>query len=417
MSTPTEMYDEGAPTAETKNIPVLPAVVLTLFFAGIALVLVGLYTFGWMKTWTFLKVPALYPPFADLRSVQGALRSIAKGFDPRVINPGDPWSRPMNYPIVWVKIARVFGLVSETRYLLFVTSYVIAYLACVCDLLRRVPSFWMLAAIFSGSSLLAMERGNNDLLIFVLLYLSSIVPALWISAAMIMLGAALKIYPIFAAASLSKNRRVFTGLLVSSILFFLFDFDDISKVRAATPISGTLSYGLPSIVAHFNSAMISVTTLLLGALLFMLIGAFLFSKVFMEVSVTDGAPEEVVRLFLLGSGVYLATFVLSSNWDYRLIFLVLCIPYLLHLRNKRLKNILLIQVLLASNLPILSRLLEARWGGMVNSLSKTAVFVIFSVFLIRELLGLSPNFGAVGGSCKPAVGLSRALSADASRQT
>lgn len=349
----------------------------------------GLYVFGWMKTWIFLRVPALYPPFADLRTVQAALKAIARGFDPRLINPDDPWSRRMNYPMIWVKIARVFGFASETKYLLFVSSCVIAYLVCVYDLLRKYPSIWLLVTIFSGSSLLAIERGNNDLLVFVLLYLSSIVSVLWMSAAMIMLGTILKIYPIFAAVSLLRNRVVFGGLLLASVLYFLFDFDDILKVRSATPISGTLSYGIPSIVAAAPQAIVS--PILLGALLLMFVGAFFFSKFFRDNSVTDGAPKEVVRLFLAGSGVYVATFLFSSNWDYRLICIILCIPYLLHLRSEILKNILLAQVLFSSNYPILFRLFGARWGWVVNSLSKTSLFIIFSVFLIRELLSLFPD--------------------------
>lgn len=367
------------------------AILLTLFFSGIVLVLWGLYVFGWMKTWAFLRVPALCPPFADLRSVQAALRAIAKGFDPRLINPDDPWSRPMNYPIIWVKIARVFGLASETNYLLFVSSFVIAYLICVYDLLRKFPSIWLLAAIFSGSSLLAIERGNSDLLVFVLLYLSSMVPVLWMSAAMIMLGTILKIYPVFAAISLLRNRIVFGGLLLTAVVYFLFDFDDLLKVRSATPISAWLSYGIPTIAARYPTRIVS--PILLGALLLMFVGALSFSKLFRDNSAADGAPKEAVRLFLAGSGVYVATFLLSSNWDYRLICIMLCIPYLLHLRSKWLKNVLLAQVLLASNFEFLisRRLLGVRWGWLVNSASKTALFVLLCTFLIRELLSSFPN--------------------------
>jgi hypothetical protein len=75
-----------------------------------------------MKTWTLLQVPAMYPPFADLRTVQGALTSIARGFDPQITNPGDPWSRPMNYPMVWIKIAKTFDFLIREVLSLFPTS-------------------------------------------------------------------------------------------------------------------------------------------------------------------------------------------------------------------------------------------------------------------------------------------------------
>ena len=35
-----------------------------------------------------------------------------------------------------------------------------------------------------------------------------------------------------------------------------------------------------------------------------------------------------VDLMLVGAAIYVGTFILSSNWDYRLIFLVFCIPFL-----------------------------------------------------------------------------------------
>ena len=41
---------------------------------------------------------------------------------------------------------------------------------------------------------------------------------------------------------------------------------------------------------------------------------------------------------MVGSGIYVGTFVLSGNYDYRLIFILLCIPYLLYMKNKYLKT-------------------------------------------------------------------------------
>jgi hypothetical protein len=33
---------------------------------------------------------------------------------------------------------------------------------------------------------------------------------------------------------------------------------------------------------------------------------------------------------LVGAAIYVGTFMLSANWDYRLIFLIFCIPFLQH---------------------------------------------------------------------------------------
>jgi hypothetical protein len=361
-----------------------------LFITGIAVGLWGLHIFGWMKTWTLLQVPAMYPPFADLRTVQGALTSIARGFDPQITNPGDPWSRPMNYPMVWIKIAKTFDFTRENNYLLFVSSYAIAYLACVCNLLRKFPSFWMLAAFFSGSSLLAIERGNNDLLIFVLLYLSATISIVWISALVIMFGFVLKIYPIFAALSLLKDRIAFSLLLLASTVLLLFHFSEVGRIKAATPVYTTLGYGVPSVAAAL-SRRTGISPILLGTILLAFVLVFFLSGLFRHSFASDEVPEEAVRLFLVGGGVYVATFLISSNWDYRLIFIVLCIPYLLHLKSKCIMNVLLVLVLVSSNYSILVRLLGLRLGWEVTVLSKTALFIVFSAFLIREVLSLFPT--------------------------
>jgi hypothetical protein len=46
--------------------------------------------FGWGRTWSSVYVPSMYPPFADMRVIQGAVRSLEHGYDPRIANVGDP---------------------------------------------------------------------------------------------------------------------------------------------------------------------------------------------------------------------------------------------------------------------------------------------------------------------------------------
>ena len=88
--------------------------ILIFFIIGISIL-----SFGWTLTWTKLLVPTMHPPFADLRTVQGSLASLAAGFDPQLINPGDPWDRPMNYPLIWMYVAKLLALDNELNYLIF----------------------------------------------------------------------------------------------------------------------------------------------------------------------------------------------------------------------------------------------------------------------------------------------------------
>ena len=177
------------------------------------LIFFAIRTFGWLDTWHLLQVPALEPSFADLRIVQGTIASISQGYDPQIINPGDPWHRAMNYPYFWVNIAYFFSLSNENNYLLFVSVIVMLYLVSCGSLIYKYPSCWIFFTLISGSSLLAVERGNNDLFVFFLLYISTIVPILF-SAVIVILASTLKIYPIFSIFSLYQNRII---LLITAI--------------------------------------------------------------------------------------------------------------------------------------------------------------------------------------------------------
>ncbi len=146
-------------------------VFLTIFILACIAIGASILLNGWFTTWETLQVPPpLSPPFFDMRTVQGALLSDKLGFDPQVTNPGDPGYRALDYPKIWIGVAKLFQLDKETNLILFVCVYILAYLVCCFLLLRNSPSFYLLLAIFSGSSLLAVERGNNDLLLFALLF-------------------------------------------------------------------------------------------------------------------------------------------------------------------------------------------------------------------------------------------------------
>lgn len=162
-----------------------------ILFLEASLIGVAIFKYGWIETWSTLLVPALDPPFADLRTVQGALLSLERGLDPLVSNPGDPWDRPMNYPRPWLLIAQWLSLHVEIYYLISVLFYVVGYL-CICVyLLNRFPSIWLLLAVLSGASLLSIERGNNDLVIFILLFFAA-TSKVFISVVLITIATMLK---------------------------------------------------------------------------------------------------------------------------------------------------------------------------------------------------------------------------------
>ena len=149
-----------------------------IFIVGWLAIFIAVLTVGWTEVWRALLVPIMSPPFADLRTVQGSLMALESGLNPQINNPGDPWNRPMNYPSVWIWLATTFAIQNESNYLVFVVFIVIGYLVSCCLLLRSYPSMPLLFMCFSGAALLAVERGNNDLLVFTLLFVATSSPKL-----------------------------------------------------------------------------------------------------------------------------------------------------------------------------------------------------------------------------------------------
>src|SRR5690349_3059984 len=113
------------------KLPIRP---IAVYIAAVVVLVGALSTIGWTATWTALGVPTMYPPFADMRTVQGALTTMAAGGDPRVLNIGDPWLRSLNYPSLWVTAAQRLGWQVEWRFIASVLAMVVAY-GVVCGIL------------------------------------------------------------------------------------------------------------------------------------------------------------------------------------------------------------------------------------------------------------------------------------------
>jgi hypothetical protein len=140
--------------------------------------------------------------FLDTRAILAANDAVTAGADPYTRNPLDYFNRPHVYGPVWLFL-RHFGL---TRFHTPVVgaALISAFVVSVLLFLRpRCPRYllWCVAIFCTTPVLAAIERGNNDLVVF--LILTPIVPCLlskhqvvrWLALPIIVLAAALKYYP------------------------------------------------------------------------------------------------------------------------------------------------------------------------------------------------------------------------------
>ena len=341
---------------------------------------VGLLTEGWQPTWEALGVPSMWPPFADMRTVQGAVESLERGLDPQLVNPGDPWGRAMNYPLAWAAIAQVLGLGDEARYLAVVGGYVGIFLLACGWIVVRARTGWALPLVLSGAALFAVERGNNDLLVFLLLFAAAWLPLL-ARGLLVLLAGALKVYPLALFPLLMERRRRGALLLALFVLVLLMLWPELGVMRAGNSARGVMSYGGPALAAavrHVTGLAVPAPLLLAG-----LLGAGL--ALARRLPADSAGPDEPMRrMFELGAATYLATYLLASNWDYRLVMVLLCLPQLASLGSPVLRHGTLAMATLALNEIALTALLVLP-GALLAAAAKAALFVALAALLLLSV--------------------------------
>lgn len=308
---------------------------------GIFVLLLGLL--GYRATWQLWNVPAYSSPFLDLQLITAGAESHAAGYDPTFLNPFDPFQRPVNYPRIW----NLFFLlpVDLSNTVQIGLALIAAFAVC---LFIFVPSIDNLTAIlmgsiiFSSDVLLGIERGNVDIVFFVLLaislYLSDRNKAY--SFGILVLSILFKIYPAFSAGYFleQNNEKSFRWIMGSFgvlLIYLLITFQDMVHIFQLTvtgrPGGGTyLSFGA-NVLSLFLASNFHLQVRLVNTIFSLLALIILFSTVFAalrsdwSLSVDDAG---YIKAFRAGAGIYIGAFLLGSNYDYRFMFLIFIIPQL-----------------------------------------------------------------------------------------
>lgn len=323
----------------------------------VVLAVVGLYVvavaafevFADLDLWRKLGVPSGPSLYYDARNVTAAVDCDRLGYDPLVDNPCDPTGRPMNYPRFWLALGWL-GL-RQSHTLAFGTVIVLLFVGVLLLFLRRLTvgeGVVVAALVASPAIMLALERANMDLVLFLLVAVAALLartrsPATDRAGPLLVGVAALgKIYPAFALpAYLATRRRVARGMaIVSAVLvglYALVSLDDLQVATSATQ-GDYYAYGariLPSRLYHNTiadtwsggaAAAQAIAVLLLGAVL-----VVVWRTARRRFPWDESLPSDPATLlaFHLGVLAFLGTFAIRNNWDYRLVFVLLTVPQLL----------------------------------------------------------------------------------------
>ncbi len=319
----------------------------TLLLLGICLgvLLLGglLAALGPQQMWKLWQIPVMPLSFADVRTITGGAETYRMGLDPLVVNPGDPWGRIMNYPRVWqwLHFAGVDSGSSVCFGVGLAVLFVLGILLHTPPALDKPTSLALLAGIFSPAVLLGIERGNTDLLMYFLLSVAiySLDRDRWQGrtvAIVAMLAAfVLKLFPIFGfTVLLRERRRIFLLLsllvVVLALLYTALTLADLERILRGTPVGVVWSYGMDVLwlsLADYSPVLGRMARNLAHVLA--LLGLALAAQGLRSPHRQVEADQRSFDGFRVGAAVYVGTYLLGSNWDYRLMFLLLAIPQLM----------------------------------------------------------------------------------------
>jgi len=334
--------------------------------AGIGLLALVLLTAGyifgydWARTWKVIGLSGtMMPPFFDLHIVTDNAGRCAGDSYPYLHAACDPWSYPYNYPPIWLLLGRLGVNGDHTTLLAMLFELpalgLFAFLfygrAVRCGLIA-------LPLVLSPSVVLGFERGNTDIAEWVLVCSAALMFSehrrlrAMASLLLLLFAVAIKFLAIFCctlAIRLRPASVIVSVLLVAfSLGYFYSLFEVLLKIRKITPVSPYISYGFSILFDRLEFLYgprldldltglgrswvpIAVITLVIFVAIAL---ALVFGRRGRSLCRLDEGSAGIA--FLFGAGIYCGSFLLlGTNFTYRLIFLLLCLPQLLDWSERR----------------------------------------------------------------------------------
>lgn len=190
---------------------------------------------------------AYWFPFLDTDTVLSAVRCLRQDVDAYVFNPCDPQLRVFTYSPLWMGLTSL--PVTEAWVPWVGMSWVVLFLASLFLLPAargREAQVIMIASTASSASVYAMERGNNDLVIFALVSLAAVqtirsLALRRVGYGLVLLAGLLKYYPLGAMViALREKPQRFLVITAVSIavtaLAVLVTWSDLVRVLRSIPI-------------------------------------------------------------------------------------------------------------------------------------------------------------------------------------
>ena len=324
--------------------------VVTLGLIGLTMILLAFGRIvGWDATWRAFGVTPLQPPFFDMHIINDYAACAAKGMDAYV--PHSCNGVNFNIPPTWLWLGSLGIAGTDSDWM----SVVMIGAAAIVMVMLFSGGPWLngviaLAALVSPSVMMGVERGNLDLLVLTLVGASALIyderrlASSLAVVGLLSLAIVLKLFPIFCVSLVARfSKRAFIVacvLAAAGCAYLTLTFQYLVLIRRNVPTTFILSYGYKAIFlgmdhmrdeAGLGPWQLADTWLPFLATAFVLVCAVAVAttSLFTEREFCSIDPSSAGTAFLFGAGIYCGTYLLGTNFIYRLMFLLLCIPQLL----------------------------------------------------------------------------------------
>ena len=291
--------------------------------------------------------------FADWTVIVNANLCLEKGFDVFIKNPCDQWGRKHVYGEIllylpFIDVLKKFYLFYFPIIMNFLFIYVfISFFNYKKSLKNYTFFFFVLSAPF----LTAVERANNDILIFLTIFLISKYRSLLTSHILILLGVLSKFYPVcFGIIFLFKKeiKKILINLLLLSLfisIFIFFQFESLIKIfntQSQFTAGGPYAFSFQSLIKTIGYFQLVEdlkwlkTFFIVGFLLIPFLSiVYLFTSKnnhFFKEIFTNNIFES--RIYIISSITLVSCYFIFENTFYREIFFLGLIPWLLRYEDQ-----------------------------------------------------------------------------------
>ena len=390
------------------NRVLLYIVVCGVLFLSLWIAIFGFSSFR--QFWNMPQTPLIFP---DSHTIITGAESHALGYDPMFKNIADPYDREMNYPRIWQCL---FWLpINSDHLVLLAGTFILLFFVGIFLFLKQIntqTALFLSAVAFSPSAIFGLQSGNNDLAVFFVVALALRLgyrSKLWGSVAMFF-AAILKVFPIFGLVQLLTEDkrdvwRILMPLAALFLIYFWISLDDFRQIYNATPRGRSGAYGvyvLPMMIEKILrrwTVFPELCAWVIAAAPIFFYGVagliFLISLYALFGQNASSRPVAGIHIspFRVGACIYIGSFLLASNWNYRMIFLIFTIPQLfvwLSIADIRISRIL--RITLACILfSCWSMFIQGILGSYIFILDEIANWIVFSGLIYLFLASL-PNW-------------------------